>query len=170
MALLTVAAVRAVVETALTDPELAAVIEREEAEAVRRFGPIGDGASPATATVAGGGASLFLPKAVAALTSVAERAGLASPLAPVDASRYLRWDAQGRLDRIDGVWGTQVVVTYTPADERERWTAVLIEVVRQAVEQTALRGASVAGEYSFQAPDWEQQRRQLYRRLRFMSV
>jgi hypothetical protein len=33
-----------------------------------------------------------------------------------------------------------------------------------------MAGENVAGEYSYTAPDWEKQRRRLYKRLEFPSI
>lgn len=159
MPLLSVDEARALVETALSDAQLGAVIAREEAEAARRFGPIGDGATPRTVVLEAIDGQLFLPTAAAAVSSIngaSVPAGV-TVLGP-----------QGRV--VGGRWEGRVTVVYVPADERERWKSVLVEIVRHAVTQTALRGESVAGEYSYQAPDWEAQRHQLYRRLKFFSV
>jgi hypothetical protein len=168
MTLLTVAQVRAVVTTALDDTRLSEIIEREEAEAERRFGVPGDGTTSRTETLEACGADVFTAAPILTVSSVTERT-LTTAAQTVAASRYHVWHGQGRITKTDGVWLPIVTVTYVPADVRDRWRSVLIEIVRQALEQTAMRSENVADEYDYQAPEWEAQRVRLYRRLKFTS-
>lgn len=168
MTIVSIDDVRAVITTVLDDVDLHGVIAREEAEAQRRFGAPGDGTTARTETIEACGADVFTSQPILSVTTVTER-NLAGTAQTVAASRYYLWPGQGRITRTDGHWLPIVTVTYVPADVRERWRSVLIEIIRQALEQTAMRGESVAGEYSYQAPDWEAQRVRLYRRLKFSN-
>jgi hypothetical protein len=59
-------------------------------------------------------------------------------------TQYYAYPGQGRITRLsEGTrWGRSVVVTYVPADDRPLRTQVLIELVRQALEQTAMAAES----------------------------
>jgi hypothetical protein len=158
--LLPVATARALIATDLDDTQLGAVIDREEAMLIAKFGPHGDGASSVTATIDGCGGELFLPRPVASVVSVGGAAW-----ASLGATLYAD---QGRI--CGGRWGA-VTVVYVPADDRDDRRAALIDLVRLAIQRTAMQAESVAGEYSYTAPtSWEAARASIYRRLMFMSV
>lgn len=168
-ALLTVADARRLITTALDDTDLAAIIADEEAELIRKCGAHGNGTVEVTDTLTGGGADLFLPRPFVSITSIAEQQSDFGTASTVATSAYLAWGAQGRIRR-NGRWGASVSVTYVPIDDQARRRAVLTELVRLALEQTAMKSESVAGEYSYSAPDWEAARARLYRRLTFFEV
>lgn len=172
MSLLTVDELRAQVQTGVDDVELQTIIDREEGEIIARYGAHADGSSAIVETVDGGSGSLYLKRRVLSITSISEASALGGAASTLSSTQYHVWPGQGRITRLaEGIrWGRSVVVTYVPADDRPLRTAVLIEIVRQALEQTAMKQESVAGEYSFTAPDWESQRRRLYKRLEFPSV
>lgn len=170
MALLTLAELRALVESDRTDAELTAIVAREEAEIARRFGAYGDGSTAQAVTLGGGGTDLYLPRGFVSISSVQERPSIAGSLQTVTSTSYATWPAQGRLTRLGGAWGAQVVVTYIPVDERDRFRAAVIDLVRLALSRTAYQAESVAGEHSYTAPNWEAARQDVYRRLRFTSI
>lgn len=169
MPLLDVATVRTIVATALNDADLAALIAREEAYAERRFGTIADGAASRVETLVGGQQNVFTTRPIATVTSVTERSTPGGTPSTIAAANYQVWPNEGRIER-NGLWLRYVVVTYVAQDERERWRSALIEVVRHALEQTAMRSENTGGEYQYTAPDWEMQRERLYRRLQFISI
>lgn len=171
MSLLTLAELRAVVSTGLSDATLQAIIDREEAEIVRRRGAAGDGATPIVETIAGGARSVFLKRAAVSVTTVTENAHGTTPTT-VTATGYALWAGRGQLTRLptDAVWQDVVTVTYIPIDERSRRKQAIVEFVRIALERTAMKGESVAGEYSYQAPEWDSLRAVLYRGLGFLEV
>jgi len=152
MPLLAAETAAAFVRSDLTASELQAVIDREELRLVRRLGPHGDGVTPITITVVGYGGDLFLSRPVVSVASV----GGAT-------SGWTLYAAQGRIG--GGSWGGSVAVVGVPEDDRADRTAALIDLVRLAVQRTALMTESVAGEYSYSAPDWEAARAAIYRRL-----
>lgn len=156
MPLLTLAELRAVVESDRTDAELTALIAREEAMLVRKLGAHGDGVTAVTEVLEGHGGDLFLPRSVVSVTSVNGATG--------------GYTALPRQGRIYGTWYGLVTVVYVPADDRDERRAALIDLVRLAVSRTAMKAESVAGEYSYQAPDWQAARAEIYRRLMFTSV
>jgi hypothetical protein len=165
MSLVTIAEVRAVVQTDRDDTQLQAIIDREEDEMVARLGDHGpDGA---TFQVRGGGSALYLSRPLASITSITERIRPSDTPVTVDPDTY--WASGAGVIERAGTWAPLVTVVGIPADIARR-KQVLIELVRLALEQTAMRSESVAGEYSYTAPEWERARADLMRRLTFMSI
>ncbi|MBP7572064.1 MAG: hypothetical protein KBA95_18565 [Acidobacteria bacterium] len=161
MALLTLDACRALIETDRTDAELSAIIDREESALVRKLGPHGDGITPVTATIYPVGGALFLPRPAVSVTSVGGVAWAATGLTLVA--------GEGRI--AGGAWSAGVLVVYVPADDRDERTAALIDLVRLTLERRAMKGESVAGEHSYSAPQsWEAERASIYRRLIYASM
>lgn len=157
MALLSVGDARALIATSLSDADLGAVIDREEARMVARLGAHGDGATTSVALVSAVAGWIFLPRPAASVTSVDGAT-----------SGHTVYSRQGRIYRA-GAEG-DVTVIYVPADDRDARRQALIDLVRLSLQRTAMRAESVAGEYSYQAPDWEAERAAIYRRLMFTSV
>lgn len=173
MTLLTVATLRAQVQTGMDDTQLAAMIEREEAEVIARYGAhYVDSVTPISETCDGGTCGIYLKRRIGSISSIGEAQQLGGTATTLTASQYLLYPGQGRIARLpEGTrWGRSVTVSYVPADDRPLRIQVLIELCRLALEQTAMKGESVAGEYSFQAPDWERARQRLYKRLEFPSI
>uniref|UniRef100_A0A6H1ZFA3 Uncharacterized protein n=1 Tax=viral metagenome TaxID=1070528 RepID=A0A6H1ZFA3_9ZZZZ len=165
--LVNIADVRVLVKTSLSDANLQAVIDRVEAEITARIGaPQNDqGTVEAATTLEGEGILLFLPTDIASVVSIVEDG---SALA---ATEYRVW-AGGQIERLPEVsyWGRRNVVTYCPADDRALRKQVIIEVVRLDVERTAMKHESVAGEYAYDAPDWDVARRKQFKRLEFQAI
>jgi len=168
MSLLTADELRALVQTGLDDADLQRIIDREEAEVIAQYGAhYTDASTPVSEVVSGGGCNLFLKRRISAVSSIAEASTLGGTATTLTASQYYVWPGQGRITRLpEGTaWGSQVTVSYVPADDRPLRRQVLIELVRLALEQTAMQSESVAGEYSYQAPDWETKRKRLLKRI-----
>lgn len=174
MTLLTVAQARMRITTDLDDTDLAAIIADEQAMLVARLGAVPDGATAITEThyLDRAQQSVYLHRPVLSVTTVTEAAAIGETAATLTASQYTAISKQGRLIRLDAgaTWGAVVTVTYVPEDQSAKWRAVLIELVRLAIEQTAMQAESVAGEYSYTAPNWNEARARLYRRLQFPIV
>ena len=162
----TVADVRRVVVTTLGDADMQALIDDEDAQMQARLGVHADGIVSVTETVtAGGSGSVAVGRPIASVTSISERprGGIAGVVAP---TLYGIDDAAGGLiERLYGRWDRRVTVTYSPADDTAARRRVLIELVRGRIERTAMASESVAGEYSYAAPDWEAERQRLYATL-----
>jgi hypothetical protein len=62
------------------------------------------------------------------------------------------------------------VVTYKPADDRSKRKGVIIDLVRLELNRTAMEQESIGGEYSYVAPNWDKQRREIMKRITFTSV
>lgn len=169
MNLLTVAALRAQVQTGLDDTQLSALIAREEAEVIARYGPHYDGTA-ITEQCDGGANTIYLKRRISSVSAVTEAQQLGGAMSNV--SSYHVWPGQGRITRLpEGTrWGRLVTVSYVPQDDSALRIQVLVELCRLAIEQTTLRSESVAGEYSYQAPDWVRERARLYKRLEFPAI
>ena len=176
MSLVSPADIRVQIKTSLTDEALQMIINRTEADVIRRCGPHYDPDVPVVETVEGSVRSIqFLERGVRTLFV---RRPISSVISIVEddleltTADYRVWAEQGRIQRLPlGLtWGLVNVVTYQPEDDSELRKEVIIELVRLALERTALRSESVGGEYSYSAPEWEAERVRLMRRLRFWGV
>ncbi len=166
--LLTIAECRALVRTSLTDTNLQALIDRIEAQIVARIGANQDdtGNITITETLEGEGEHLFVKVPFASVVSITEDGSL------LDADDYQVTGDSGMIERLpEGcVFEETCVVVYKPVDQRSERKAATIELVRLQVERTAMVSESVAGEYSFNAPDWDKAIKRELRNLCFMEV
>lgn len=168
MSLVTVQEVRDLVQTGLNDVRLQAVLDREEAALVLRCGAhYVDSSTRITTTLPGGMLNLYLPRRLTSVYRVTEDGTVLT--AETD---FRIWHEEGRLERLPAgtKWGSVVAVLYVPYNDNEHRKAVLIELVRLALERTAMHSENIAGEYSFTAPEWELERARLYRQLTFQVV
>lgn len=160
--------VRVLVNTGLKDTDLQVVIDRVEAQITEKIGAPQDDAmaTEVAKTMRGGGMSLFMPTEIYAVVSVVE------DTATLTADEYQTWGG-GVIERlpVETNWGDRCVVTYKPADDRKKRAEVIISLVRLVLERTAMKSESIAGEYSFQAPDnWDAEFRRAMKKLVFKSV
>lgn len=166
--LLTIAECRALVKTALLDADLQVVIDRIEGQITKRIGAPQDntGNITVTETVRGKGENLFLRVPFSAVVSVTEDGVL------VDAAEYQSWGPSGMIERLPehSIWGAVCVVVYKPSDMRDERKQATIDLVRLTIERTAMNSESIAGEYSFTAPDWDASFRKIMRKLCFTEV
>lgn len=180
MSLVSIADVRMLVRTSLTDTQLQALIDREEKYVVRYFGaPYVDDDTPVTETLNGArAANLYLRRRAKSIVSVDEVLYLGGTTYRLDPSLYFHWELEGRIQRLPSLaqenalgipgalWGAVVTVVYVPFDDNEERTDVIIELVRLAIERTAMKSENIAGEYSYSAPEWETERVKILRRLK----
>jgi len=157
-------------------------------------------ATSLTETVAGANADIFVKRPISTVTTVTEYSGLSDTtgVALTEDEEFRVWPAEGRLQRIGGStprgvpsvlsvfymtdeqfmgesaagwWGSHVEVVYKPADQHLKREQATIDLVRLMLSQTGLKAESVAGEYSYQAPDnWELEKRRIMRRLSFVQI
>jgi hypothetical protein len=182
MSLLTVAELKAQIRTSLTDTQAQAVIDREETEIVRRFGAhYVDGSTTVSETLEGGMKNLYLRRRLTSVTSITEyqTADATTGTLLTAVSDYRVWAAQGRIQRMPstnisgfgvGVWGAIVMLVYVPADDNDLRRTAIIDLCRLALERTALKSESIAGEYSYTAPDWTAARTEILEGLGFRDV
>lgn len=156
--------------------DLQSVIDLEEAELIRLFGPNYDGTATSE-TIAGGERNLYLKRAIESVSSVTERYSLSdtatTTLTTLD---YYVWPGQGRIERLGGWWGAAVTVSYIPQDDTALRTMVLLELIRIATEQTTPTSGGVSGlSYSVRSGGdqtgngWASQRSAQYRRLGWLT-
>ena len=160
--------VKALITTAMSDIDLQKVIDRVEAQVTARIGaPQTDALeSEVTRTVRGEGCNLFLPTEVHEIVTIVEDG------VELTTEEYRVWSA-GVIERIpiNASWGDRIVVTYKPVDDRLKRTEVIIDLVRLVIEHSAMKSESVAGEYSYTAPEnWEAEFRRAMKRLTFQAV
>jgi hypothetical protein len=160
--------VRLTVKTDLTDDQLQMVIDQVESEITSRIGAPQDdqGSVQIVITKYGEGNLMFFTTEIASVISIVEDDRTLS----VD--EYRVWPG-GQIQRLpeDWNWGTEVVTTYCPADDRPKRTQVIIDLVRIYIDRTALQHESIAGEYAYDAPQsWEEEIRKIMRRLTFVTV
>jgi hypothetical protein len=156
------------INTPLADADLQVVIDRVEAQITERIGaPQNDGyTTQVVKTVRGEGTSLFMPTEIYTVVSIVE------DYVTLDATDYQAWGG-GVIERlpVGSYWGDRCVVTYKPNDDRLKRAQVIIDLVRLVLERTALKSESVAGEYSYEAPEnWDREFNRAMKRLTFKAV
>jgi len=170
MSLLAAADAKKQINTSLSDDDLQPIIDRIESDITARIGaPWTDDVTPSTVvkTLRGEGPSLFLPTGIYLVTSIVEDS------ATLDAEEYRVWGNGGVIERlpVDSNWGTVCVVTYKPMDDRFKRVPVIIDLLRLTLERTAMKSESIAGEYSYTAPDnWDDEFRKAMKRLQFKAL
>ena len=167
MSLITPTQARAQIKTALSDTDLQAIIDREDAAMVRLIGAHYTGVTQTiTETLSGGMRNIYLRRRFTSVSSITEDG---STLTSDD---WREWPDEGRIERLEEgkLWGDVLLVVYKPADDNDEREAVLVELVRLAIEHTAMASENIAGEYSFSAPDWDLKRSELLARLTFPEV
>lgn len=151
--LLAVAEARSLIKTHLNDDDLTSIIERIEAQISARIGEYQDdsGAVTITQTVRGEANHIFLRVAFSSIVSITED-GIV-----LDAEDYREWGESGMVERLpeESDWGSRCVVVYKPVDQRIQRKDATINLLRLTLERTAMASESFAGEYSFNAPDWD---------------
>ena len=164
--LLTVDECRLFVKTALNDTQLQVVIERAEAMITQRIGAAQDDGNTVTIveTVDGGGDHLFTRVAFSTIVSITEDG------AAVEADEYLEHGTSGMVENLYGEWGDVCVITYKPADQQAERIQAAIDLVRLMLERTAMASENIAGEYSYNAPDWDKAIKRVLKNLCFTEV
>ena len=168
MSLVTPTDVKALINTSMSDENLQTVIDRVEAQITARIGaPQTDAyATEVVKTMRGEGEYLFMPTEIYSVSSIVE------DTSTLTSDQYQTW-AGGVIERLpeDSHWGDRVVVTYKPTDDRLVRAQVIIDLVRIVIERTAMKSESIAGEYSYTAPDnWDAEFRKAMKRLVFKAL
>jgi len=158
-AILSIQQLRAVVASDLSDDDLIAIIDDEEAQLIERLGDHGDGVTAFTQLVSPIGCQAYVDRRILAIVTVADDEST------VASDRYRVWKDEGRIEHKSGDWVGPVEIEYIPRDDRSARRRALIDLVRLVVERTAMKSESVAGEYSYSADDWEKARSDIYGRL-----
>jgi len=167
MALLTVAQLRAHVETDLSDEALGRLLDDADAEIIETAGAVDEQVDEMhhceLANV------LFLSRRASAVTEVVETLGDGDTTLAADDHQLRNGGTQ--IERLASgtnprtTWGESVKVTYTPTAHTARRIRVLIDLVRLAVQYNALSSESV-GDYSATQRKYEEERTSILSRLR----
>lgn len=144
MSLVSVAEVRALVSTELSDDDLQDVIDREEAELASRIGPL-TGARTETFYPDHSVQRLYLRRPTATVTVTSD--GTALTLGDDDGEYKLLANGTALVYNANN-WGEVVTAAYTPNDEL-RVKRVLIELIRLTVTETGFVSERI-GQYSYQ--------------------
>ena len=168
MSLVTTAQVRALINTSLSDGNLQTIIDRVEAQITEKIGAhqVDGNTTEISRTVRGEGSLLFMSTEIYSIVRIVEDDVL------LDADDYEAWPG-GVIERlpIGSYWGDRCEVVYKPTDDRLKRAQVIIDLVRLTSERTALKSESIAGEYSYSAPDnWDVEFRKAMKRLMFKAV
>lgn len=168
MSLVSPADVKALINTSISDTDLQTVIDRVEAQINARIGaPQTDAyATEVVKTLRGEGEFLFMPTEIYSVSGIVEDANTLTN------DQYQTW-AGGVIERLpeESHWGDRVVVTYKPTDDRLMRAQVIIDLVRIVIERTAMKSESIAGEYSYTAPDnWDAEFRKAIKKLTFKAI
>jgi len=169
--LMTLAEIRAHIESDLSDAALTELIDAADYSIVSSVGPHAvDG--DITKVVLGGDALLFLPRPAVTFTSVTEVVGDVSTVLATDDyrawfgntldTRILRRLNDGTNPR--GVWGNRVSVVYAPLNDDAQRKQVEIMLVRLAVQYRALSSERV-GQYSSVILDFQKEQANLIQPL-----
>lgn len=175
--LLTVERARTVIDTDLSDAELAAIIADEEAEMVRKCGAHGDGTTAVVERHRGSGTEIFLNRRAASVSTVTELYPGSTPTTLTTEQYYFGATAVITRLPFGALWpaGYTITVTYVPEDDRALRRMVLIELVRLALSQTGYTqetetSASGSHSYTLGSGSWERARANQYARLRMVTV
>jgi len=169
--LLTPTRVKRQVETDLSDSTLQEILDREEAEIVRRFGPHSDGTSSSKQTLLLPGLTrdVFVPRPFVTVISVREAftvGDLATATVLTANTDYVAWAEEGRIERLGALFTTYVQVEYVPIDDRDERRRVLVELCRLTTNNQALERESFGGgEYSYVRGKYEDERSKLLSQL-----
>ncbi len=172
--LVSVEEVRALVQTGLTDAQLQAVIDREEAELIRMIGPHYANGLTVSETLNGDrNRNLYLKRRITSVSSIVEY--LTSTVGtPLDALNFQVWGDEGRIERLlaGAKWpNCRIVVTYVPQDDNLERKAAIIDLLRLGLSRSGLKSESVAGEYSYTAFDnTDEERSRVLRRLNYFNA
>lgn len=143
MSLVLLGEVRSLIVSGLTDPDLQAVIDREEGWLATRIGML-----------AGERTETFRPLLADAPVYLSRRADsvvVTDDAVPVPAAEVWFVPATGTIRRVDASWTSPVAVTYTPTDADTVRRAV-IELVRGTLAETG-SDAETIGDYSYSRGD-----------------
>lgn len=169
MSLVTAETAKKQINTSIGDDDLQEIIDRIESQITARIGAPWDGdtAPEIEKTLRGEGASLFLPTGIYEVVSIVEDD------VTLTEDEFRVWGNGGVLERlpVGTNWGDVCVVTYKPMDDTFKRVPVIIDLLRLTLERTAMKAESIAGEYSYTAPDnWDAEFRKAMKRLVFKSV
>lgn len=182
---------RAWVPNAIPDPVVTDMIAIEQSFIESFFGSatasrtqlLRGGADTGTYGASINNVSIYLTRPISLVTSIyedytnASNHATATPL--VNGTDYRIWSAEGRIERRGPLypliapadvppspWLPEVEIIWTPVDDTPERKRACVELVRIAVSRNPFTRESVAGEYTIEAPDWEEARKILIMNMR----
>lgn len=166
MSLVAMSECRALVKSSLSDSDLQDIIDRTEQEVEDRIGAFQDETLLVTTTETGvlkSSRMILTRQPFIAVTSITIDG------AAVDPDAYTTRGFAGMISGLpvayDSSGPAEYTIVYRPIDQRSKLKRTIIDLVRLAIEQTAMESESVAGEYSYQAPNWEREHQKILRRV-----
>lgn len=164
MSTVSLAAVRTLIQTSLSDGELQTIIDRVEGMIAERLGAVQDEAGTVELTEVGlvsARGEIFTAQPIASITSLSVGG---TPVTVADLiSIYYK---SGYIPAVTGAYPTnQYTIVYKPVYRKNRYESVVIDLVRLELAKTAMQSENVAGEYSYQAPDWPTEAKKILSRL-----
>lgn len=133
----------------LADADLQELLDREEAEIVRRFGPNYPGPQTDEAYPRERfGRNLYLTRAATSVTSITEYVSIGDTAPTTRASTdYYLWPGEGRIEAAYGAqgFGARCTVVYVPIDDTDLRREVILDLVRAATDAASLVASTVSG-------------------------
>ncbi len=176
MSLISVEKVTVQIPTDLPETTIKAIIDREEAEIVRRFGSNWSAALSLTENQNGGTPYVFVDRPIETIASITESGDNFTTSNLLVAAEWREvGSSAGEIERLNrGMpinFQRDVRIIYSPVDDTLERQAVMIELVRIALERQVMAKETVGGEYSYQSPEWREIRRDLHSNLQhFVAV
>jgi hypothetical protein len=165
----------------LTETALQSVIDGEEAEMIRLFGPHGDGVTGVTATVRPRGGMVYLSRPIVSASAVSAASYPGGT--PTTITDLYVWGNEGRVELYPSGWAwaswdyrSVVTLTYVPTDDRALRTSVLLSLTQAATEAPVSGGDKVSGlSFSIESgttgtSTWDAARVAAYQRLIYFPV
>lgn len=168
---MTIAELRAHIETDLTDEALGRLLDDAEAEIVSQYGEIATQVDTFEEQCLA--TAIFLSRKAVTITTVTEelKGGDEYDETVLSANDYkLRYENR-QLERLaDGdnprrTWGDVVTVVYVPEDETSQRIRITIDLVRLAVQYNAAKSESI-GDYKITSVDYEKERAEILSRFK----
>ncbi len=164
MTTVSLATIRTLVQTSLSDGELQTIIDRVEGMIEERIGAVQNEAGTVELTEAGlvsARGEIFTAQPIASITSMTI-GGEAVTVADLVSVYY----KSGYIPAISGVYPTNAyTIVYKPTYRKNKYESVVIDLVRLELAKTAMKSENVAGEYTYQAPDWPVEAKKILSRL-----
>ena len=162
--LLTVAQVRAHVETELSDSAFERLIDSQDARIRRMVGPH-DGTLTVDNYRTDGLHRIWLPRPAETVTSVEERYETDATWTTVDSGNYYLSDEGNTINRTDTRFLPLAKIVYEPVAENDLRMQALIDLVRLRVADDAM-ASHTDGDFSATSVDYAREERRILEPLR----
>jgi len=164
MSTVSLVAVRTLVQTSLSDGELQSIIDRIEGMVEERIGAIQNEVNDVEITEVGlvtARGEIFTAQPIGTITSLTIGDDTVTPATLV--SVYFR---SGYIPAVEGSFSdNSYTLVYKPRYRKHLFEGVIIDLIRIELAKTAMRQEDIAGEYSYQAPEWNIETKKVLARL-----